>query len=108
MYLLLLAFLFAISPLLVGQTGSRLSSSLFVNSVGITNDSQPSSEDFQRLRQEISPKRYDESGDDEIATGQDTSCRRMATSRLRSPRSDLRVLNETPGQRTVVVTLRSR
>ena len=106
MYLLLLAFVFSISTLLVGQTAPQFTAKLVVENIGITNDSLVSSKDLQRLQQEIAKQQYDQSGQDEIAARVRYELQKEGYFKAEVTTSDLQVLNETPAQRTVVVTLR--
>jgi len=106
MYFLLLAYLFSISPALVGQTAPQLTAKLVVQSIEITNDSLVSSEDLPRLQQEITKQQYDENGRDEIAARARYELQKEGYFKAEVTTSDLQVLNETPAQRTVAVTLR--
>ncbi len=108
MYLLLLAFVFSISTLLFGQTAPQFTAKLVVEKIGITNDSLVSSEDLLQLQHEIAKQQYDESGLDEIAERARYELQKEGCFKAEVTTSDLQVLNETPGQRTVAVTLRIR
>ena len=104
MYLLPLAFRFAISTLLVGQAVPQSSVKLVVEDIRITNDSLVSSQNLQQLRQEITKQRYD--GNAEIALRARYELQKEGYFKANVTTSDLQVLNETPGQSTVAVTLR--
>lgn len=104
MYLLLLAFLLAISTLLVGQTGPQLTANVVVDSVGITNDSLVSSEHLQQLRQEITKQQFGETA--EIAQRARYELQKEGYFKADVTTSDSLVLSETPGQRIIAVTLR--
>ncbi len=106
MYLLLLAFVFSISSLLVGQTDARFTAKLVVENVEITNDSLVSSEHLEQLQQEITKQEYRENAQDEIAEGARYELQKQGYFKADVTMSDLQVLSETPGQRTVAVTLR--
>jgi outer membrane translocation and assembly module TamA len=106
MYLLLLAFLFAISPLLVGQTDPQFPPKVVVENIGITNDSLVSSENLQQLREEITKQQYGKDAQDEIAERARYELQKEGYFKADVITSDLQLQNEAPGQRTVAVTLR--
>ena len=106
MYPLLLAFLLAISPLLGGQTASKLSATLVVEDIRITSDSLVSSEHLQQLRQEIAKQQFGDNAKYEIASSARYELQKEGYFKCNVTTSDLEVVNETPGHSVVTVTLR--
>jgi Surface antigen variable number repeat len=101
---LLLAFLLSISTLLIGQAAPQ-SVKLSVASVGITSDSLVSSEHLQQIQQEIANREYPATAEDEIAQVARYELLKDGYFKAEVSISDVTVLSETPGQRTVTVTL---
>ena len=106
MYRLLLAFLFSTSGLLIGQSGPAFTNNLVVENISITNDSLVSSEHLQQLRREITKQQYGENAEDEVAERARYELQKEGYFKADVTTSDVQVLNEAPGQRTVAVTLR--
>ena len=105
MYLLLATLLFSLSTLLAGQIAPQPTVNVTVASVAIANDSLVSSENVQQIQQEITKGEYGMKAD-EIAGRVRSLLQKDGYFKAEVSTSDLQVLGETPGQRTVAVTLR--
>ena len=106
MYLLLVTLLFSLSTLLAGQIAPQPTINVTVASVAIANDSLVSSENVQQIQQEITKDEYGTKAEDEIAGRVRSLLQKDGYFKAEVSTSDLQVLGETPGQRTVAVTLR--